>query len=287
MSAQPPLQITWPQPGEVIEHGRNRYLVGELLGQGAFGCTYACIDQWNNSLVIKVHVPRGQTYQQVRQNWERELRSLFTLRHPNITYIYDAFERNATFHIVMERCGGSLGSLLAAPNYDGLALLLPIARCVLQGIAYMHDNGYVHKDIHLGNVFWAQPRNEIGPSDGQSLTFKVGDLGICRLESELDFYTTTLAQWMLPPEFLRPGEFGAVGKQTDIYHAGLLLLSVAAGRAPALTNEQILQGVPQAVAARLPPPLGLAISKALRRHTSARTQTAFEFWQDLIGRGAG
>ena len=284
MSSQPPLQITWPKAGEAIENGRNRYWIGELLGHGAFGATYACVDQWNNSLVVKVHVPRGQSYQQVRLNWERELHSLFRLRHPNITYLYDAFERNATFHIVMERCGGSLASLFSLPNYDGMSLLLPIARCVLQAIAYMHENGYVHKDIHVGNVFWAHPRNEIGPTDNQSLTFKVGDLGICRLESELDFYATSMAQWMLPPEYLRPSEFGAIGRQTDIYHAALLLLAVAMGSMPTFTNEQILQGAPQATAAKLPVPIGTALANALRLHTSARTQSAFEVWQELIGR---
>jgi serine/threonine-protein kinase len=285
MSSQSQLQIKWPQPGEVIERGANRYYVGEMLGQGGFGATYAAVDQWNNSLVVKVLVPRGQPYQHVRQNWERELHSLFTLRHPNITYIYDAFERDATFHIVMERCGGSLSSLFGVPNYDGLSLLMPIARCVLQGVSYMHDHGYVHKDIHVGNVFWLHPRNEIGPTDNQSLTFKVGDLGISRLESELDYYTASLAQWMLPPEALNPQEFGVMGKQTDLYHAALLLLSVVMGQVPTYTNEQIVHGAPQAAAATLPHPIGAAISKALRRHVHSRTQSAYEFWLDLNGRG--
>ena len=88
---------------------------------------------------------------------------------------------------------------------------------------------------------------------------------------------------MLPPEYLRPAEFGGIGKQTDIYHAALLLLAVVKGEPPTFTNEQILQGVPQSTAANLPHPFGAALSKALRRHTTARTPTAFQFWQELIG----
>ena len=59
--AEPSL-IRWPETGEVIEQGPNRYLIGEALGRGTYGATYACTDQWSNSLVVKVLIPNQQTY---------------------------------------------------------------------------------------------------------------------------------------------------------------------------------------------------------------------------------
>jgi serine/threonine protein kinase len=203
----------------VIEHGSNRYLIGEALGRGSYGATYACTDQWSNSLVVKVLIPNQQTYEQVRLNWHREITSLLTLRHPNITYVYDAFELSHTFHIVMERCGGSVTTLFSLPDYDGDDWLLPIARCMLQAIGYMHDHGYVHKDIHLRNLFWTYLRNELMPHYSQSVTFKIGDLGVSRLEGEIRHFRPTIP-WMVAPEVLDEGRFGPAGKPTDIYHAG-------------------------------------------------------------------
>jgi serine/threonine-protein kinase len=273
--------IRWPTPGEVLTHRDNRYLVGEVLGQGGYGTAYACRDQWDNSLVLKVLIPRQQTYEQVRVSWEREISSLLTLRHPNTTYVYDAFELASTFHIVVERCGGSLSDLFTTPNYIGGEWLLPIARCVLQGIGYMHDNGYVHKDVHLRNVFWTYLRNELLPSNSQSVSFKIGDLGIARLASDVDVYRPTVP-WMYAPEAIDPAAFGPPGYATDLYNVGLVLLAVALGAEPSFTQAEIVAGAPARLAAQLRPPWGVAIARALAPHVQTRTQSAFEFWCDLI-----
>lgn len=143
--------------------------------------------------------------------------------------------------------------------------------------------GYVHKDIHPGNVLWSFVRNELVPTNNQSLTFKIGDLGISRLETEIDFMNTTLAPWMHPPEFLDHAQFGVVGRQTDLYHAALLL-AVLQGAEPTFTREEILDGAPRKKAEALGPPYGPALAKALRRQLADRTQTAFEFWKDLSGK---
>jgi serine/threonine-protein kinase len=275
-------EIRFPVPGEVIENGRNRYRIGEVLGRGSYGVTYAGADQWDNALVIKILVPQGQTYQQVRRNWEREISTLFQLRHPNITYVFDAFELAHTFHIVMERCGGSITSLLTIEDFNGYDWIYPIARCMLQGVGYMHDNGYVHKDIHLRNVFWAYVRNELTPWNSQSMTFKIGDLGISRLEIELQNVNPTIP-WMEAPEVLDPQRFGSVGKKTDIYHAGLVLLAVALGIEPTFTADEILAGAAREAAEQLPAPFGLAIGNALALHAEQRTASAYQFWQDLSG----
>ncbi len=274
-----PSTIRWPQAGEVICHGQNRYRIGEALGRGSYGATYACTDQWDNALVVKVLIPNRQTYEQVQIDWRREIHSLLTLRHPNITYVYDAFELLRTFHIVMERCGGSVSRLFTLPDYDGYNWVLPIGRCLLQAIGYMHDQGYVHKDIHLRNLFWTYVRNELTPESSQSVTFKVGDLGVSRLEYELCTARPTIP-WMVAPEVLEPG-FGEVGRPTDIYHAGLVLLAVVLGIEPSFSPEEIIQGVPQQTARRLRSPIGDAIQQALCRHVARRTPTAFDFWRAL------
>jgi serine/threonine-protein kinase len=285
MSAQPssPTLIRCPVPGETIRHGKNVYRIGEVLGRGSYGVTYAGLDQWENALVIKVLVPEGQTYDQVRHNWHREITSLFRLRHPNITFVYDAFELAHTFHIVMERCGGSITQLFTIDDYNGYDWWRPIARCLLQGIGFMHDHGYVHKDIHLRNVFWTYVRNELTPGNRQSVTFKIGDLGIARLEIEAQNVPPTIP-WMAAPEVLRPATFGAVGKPTDIYHAALVLLAVTMGIEPSFTADEILAGAPREAARQLPSPLGAALARALDPHVERRTQNAFAFWLDLTGK---
>jgi serine/threonine-protein kinase len=257
-------------------------VVGARLGAGAFGIVHEAVDDFENRVVIKTLTPSGGTYQQVKERWEREFSALSLFRHPHITHVYNWVEHNAAFSIVIERCDGTLADLMGmVPNFDGTAWIRAIARCLLSGIHFIHSQGYVHKDIHLGNVFYMFHRNEMA-APANSMTFKIGDLGISNLETNIDtFFGTLLAQWMLPPEYLRPDLYGVVGQTTDLYHAALLLLSVYHGRALHFTQAEILDGLPRQMAEQLPEPWATALGKALRRTVAQRTQTALEFWHDI------
>ncbi len=270
-----------PSPGQVLELGWNRYVVGRLLGQGAFGATFECTDLWDNEAVMKVLVPKGQPYEQVKAAWQNEIQNLVLLRHPNITFVYDAFEHEDTFYIVMERCNGTLEDLFGIPDYDYKVWFFPVARCVLQALHFIHMNGYVHKDCHIGNVFWSLLRNELAPTGPRSVSFKVGDLGISRLESEIDPASTTMAEWVLPPERLDPDQFGQTARPVDVYHAALLLLAVIKGRPLTFSKDEVLAGLPRQTAEALGEPYGPALSRALRRHVADRTSNPFALWREL------
>lgn len=271
-----------PVSGEEIWNGDRRYWLGEPIGSGYFGQVYACRDRWLNDLVVKVLLPRDQTYDQVRSRWHTELSNLVALRHPNVTYVYDAFEYRTTFYLVVERCAEELGSLFALPGYDGQLWLPSIARDVLQALAFIHDAGYVHKDLHPGNILIAVARDRADPSKRPVYSFKVSDLGISRLAGDPDLFRSIFAQWMLPPEAISPADFGQVGKTVDIYHVGLVFLSVLLGYVPTFSQQDIVSGAPRRLAEQLPPPYGPIIAKALRRHAAERPESAGAFWDELL-----
>jgi serine/threonine-protein kinase len=242
---------------------------------------YHCTDDWENELVAKILKPRHRTYEAVKDEWTKELSNLVKLRHPNITFVYDSFEYRDTFYIIIERCDHTIHELIVTPNIDGEEWLPVVAHSVLQGIAFIHKEGYVHKDIHPGNVFSSLIRDKKVPAKDPVIVFKIGDLGITNLETEMDVFNTMVGRWMIPPEFLKPDQFGKIGKQVDLYHAGLVFLSLLLGRIPTFTEKDILDGGPRIMAERLNSIYSPAIAKALRRHVENRTQTALEFWKDI------
>ncbi len=270
-----------PQEGEVIECLGRRYTLGRETGHGYFGAVFQCTDEWGNDLVAKVLLPQGRTYEQVRQEWLTELQNLKALRHPNITYVYDAFECRDTFYLIIERCAVTLMDLIGAPDLPGEDWLPAVSRDLLQAIDFIHQSGYVHKDISPTNVLVVMSREQLLSAPPAMVVFKVGDLGISRLESDINLFNTILAKWMHPPEFLDPEQFGAIGKPVDIYHGGLLLLSLLLGRIPPFTPEEIAAGEPRRLAERGPSRYAPALVRALRRHVAFRTQTAIDFWRDL------
>ncbi|MBN3925761.1 MAG: protein kinase [Nostoc sp. NMS4] len=270
-----------PEEGHYIDYNGMRYFIGEVIGQGHYGKVYQCEDEWGNELVAKVLVPRNQTYEQVREQWLEELNKLVLLRHPKITYVYAAFECRNTFYLIIERCNFTLKDLLEFPNLQ-LELWLPhVAREVLQGINFIHNAGYVHKDIHHGNVFLSLLQDKMNPSNDPVFMFKIGDLGITRLEKDIDIFNTILAEWMLPPEYLAPLKYGVIGRQVDIYHTGLLLLSLLLGEIPQFTHKEILDGKPRQIAESLSSPYSTAIARSLCRRLAFRTESALDFWREI------
>lgn len=273
--------FTPPTAGETIWHGDNRYVLGPKVGDGYFGSVYECADEWGNGLVAKVLLPRNQSYEAIRGAWRSELQKLVRLRHPNITFVHAAFEYRDTFYLVIERCAQDLTFLVQMPGLKGDVWLPHLARDLLQAISFIHSWNYVHKDIHPGNVFMAYHFDRMVPAQDPVLSFKVGDLGISRLETDINVFNTALAQWMLPPEFLDPAQFGTIGRSVDIYHAGLLMFSLSLGRLPDFSRDEIVAGRPRETAEQLMSPYGQAIARALRRHVSERTPTAMQLWREI------
>lgn len=273
--------FTPPRDGLVIRHQGRNYFLGKYIGEGSWGVVYHCTDDWENELVAKILKPRNRTYEAVKDEWIKELSNLVKLRHPNITFVYDSFEYRDTFYIIIERCDHTINELISTPNIDGEEWLPVVAHSILQGIAFIHKEGYVHKDIHPGNVFSSLIRDKKVPAKDPVIVFKIGDLGITNLETEMDVFNTMVGRWMVPPEFLKPDQFGKIGKQVDMYHAGLVFLSLLLGRIPTFTEKDILDAAPRIMAERLNSIYSPAIAKALRRHVENRTQTALEFWKDI------
>ena len=209
--------------GQMIANGSNGlYFIGEHIGSGAYGDVYECTDEWDNPLVAKVLKP-GLQFDEAQRQWQSEVSNLSQMRHPNITYIYDAFIHDNAFYIVVEKCLYSLDRVLHRADESWVP---HIARDLLQALAFVHRLGHVHKDVHVGNVFVSVSTDVMDPNHTPRLQFKLGDLGIMRQEHDIRTVGTILAPWMRPPEAIDPARFGIVSRPTDIYHAALLLLAV-------------------------------------------------------------
>lgn len=270
-----------PSLGEVITSMAtgNSYTMGTKIGEGNFSVVYSCTDVWGNELAVKILKPID-TYEKVKASAVDEFHKLIMLRNPYITFVYDAFEYRNTFYIITERCLYTVKNLFSMRGFVGQVWLMPIARCLLQAVHYIHINNYTHQDIHCGNVFAALIKDDMVPSDREATKFKLGDLGIAKLIGDVNIKNTR-AQWMLPPEVLNPKDFGVVDHRVDIYHVGLLFLELAYSKELRFTPDEIIKGKPREMALTLPSPYKVALEKALRRHVQYRTSNAMELWRDL------
>lgn len=272
-----PVTYMFPSPGEVIARDHANYYLGQPIGQGYYGIVYDCKDDWGTELVAKVLKPMG-SFQEVADRWQREAAVLTTMRHPNITYIHDAFVYRNLFYLVIEKC---LYPLSAELHLASELWLPQMARDLLQAIAYIHRAGWVHKDIHVGNVFVSATKDPFDEAREPVIGFKLGDFGISRMEGSIRPHGSELARWMLPPEAIDPPARGPIDRRVDIYHAALTFMCVVYGQILQFTREQILAGEPQRLALSLDSIYGPPLARALAPRAAERTPTALDFWRDI------
>lgn len=255
---------------------RGQYRVGKLIGDGQYGSVYECIGPFDQLYALKMFRPANRSYQTVKQEWAEEMKRLESFRHPNIVYIHDAFEVNHLFYIALERCDASLRSLLGQPFPD--ETLFEYGRQLLMALAYLHDNGLVHSDLHGGNVLITQVHAQP--------VVKITDFGVAhQLVGEHWFRPQVANPKILTPELITAGYST---RQSDLYQLGLLLFRMHTGHSAMpedadYPNMQrvISDGVPRQRSEGLGTPIGNVIAKLLRRRDAYRYQSAREVWDDL------
>jgi serine/threonine protein kinase len=233
------------------------------------------VGPFDQHLALKVFQPANRPYEEVRAEWTREAERLYRLRHPNIVYVFDYFEADGLFYLVLERCDHSLEDMIGTPFTD--RLVVEVMRQLLFAVQYLSDNELVHNDLHAGNILVVQ---------GDKLICKVSDLGIAQeMYGQYAVRPQIVHHRIMAPEVLAGGY---TTKQSDLYQLGLLMYAMHTGSYPidfSAGYEQVIQqireGTPRARAEALGTPIGHIASVMLRRHEQYRYTLPSQVWEDL------
>ena len=224
-------------------------VLGEELGRGAYGAVYRAM--WRGAPVAVKQLrelPEGS--EEELEAFQNETRQLYKLRHPHVVQffgsgVYVAESGQPLPFLVTELLpGGTLRALLASD----LALSQPkreaIAYDVVRGMAYMHEQGVMHRDLKSDNVMMA-----VG-ADGKRIA-KVADLGTAvRFTSGQRQFRASPAQqltaaadatrtlgagtplWMAPE--VLDGRHGKAtyGPAVDVYSFGIVMWEVHSRKLP-------------------------------------------------------
>ncbi|WP_394820648.1 serine/threonine-protein kinase [Pendulispora albinea] len=273
--AMPRITVQYPQVGAILTSARGHYEVQSVVGSGEFGAVYECVGPFDQVYAVKMIRPANRPYGEVHAEWAREVQRLMLLRHPNVVFIYDAFEENFLYYLALERCDHPLTAMLGHPMQEGL--VIELARQLLAAVQFLHDNDIVHDDLHPGNVLISHADRPI---------VKISDFGISHeLRGAPAIRPNVVHHKIMAPEVVAAGY---TSKQSDLYQVGLLLYWMLTGT-PALALElpyqelirQVGGGEPRRRAEQIGTPLGHLIAKMLRRREVYRYTSAREVWADL------
>lgn len=219
------------QEGEQERLLNDRYRLLTQVGSGGFGGVYRAIDTAEAPRIIAVKQInlRGLSTQEVIEatdGFNRELRLLSALNHPNLPKIHDTFTDPEHWYLVMDFIEGeTLEEYLKQKASYGLplreALEIGLQLCTVLNYLHTREPAIIFRDL--------KPSNVMRSTNGQIYLI---DFGIARLFSPGKPKDTTPFG---SPGYAAPEQYGRAQTtpQADIYSLGALLHHLLTGNDPA------------------------------------------------------
>lgn len=271
---------------------RDQFRIGRVLGAGGFGITYLgydevlemavavkeyfpqhlAVDRRDSSTVAVRGTAHADDFQFGLKRFLNEARMLAKFDdHPNIVRVRTFFEANGTGYLVMNYYDGqTLGGYLRR-RHGRLdePEALHILHNVLDGLAAVHGEGILHRDIDPSNVYLANKGRVV-----------LLDFGAAR--NAIGERTQTLSV-MLKRGYAPHEQYhsrGAQGPWTDVYACAATLYRTLTGyktpEAPArIMNDELVP--PQHIVPSLSDRVNKAILDGLTMHPDKRPQSIGAF----------
>jgi len=256
------------------------------LGEGGMSNVFLTEDVRTGRVVaLKLLAPRVVADETYRLRLLREAHAVASLKHPNITALYEADQFQDQPYLAMEYVDGESVSDLLVNGPFGIDRAAWIAAEVASAVAAAHAAGIIHRDIKPSNVFIK--------TDG---SVKIMDFGLAKFDSpesdsELDEDTGQMrnltargtilgtVNYMCPEQ----AHGDEVDFRADIFSLGVLLYEMLTGIAPFRGThtfavlKSIIEASPDALSVfrpETPAALEAIVTRAMAKRPDDRFQTA-------------
>ncbi|KAF0395909.1 kinase-like protein [Gigaspora margarita] len=198
------------------------------IGKGGFGEVIKC--EWK-SCELTVALKRLTTLsEKIIEDFIKELKLLRKVDcHPNIIRFYGVTKDNGIYFMVLEYANeGNLREYLIA-KFTSLNWTdkLRIAKEIIRGLLFLHENNIIHRDLHSKNILIHQ---------GQP---KITDFGLSKHINASSNTSKSAIHGV--PGYIDPQCFFNLeykrNKKSDIYSFGVILWEISSGQCPTHYDE--------------------------------------------------
>jgi serine/threonine protein kinase len=201
----------------------NRYRLIKPIGRGSFGEVWLAEDKnLGFNVALKIYVALDN---KGLEEFKNEFKNVYYLHHPNLLKAdyYDTIGNNP--YLVMQYCPESTGDL--AGNMSE-AEIRKFIKDVASGLAYLHSNDIVHRDIKPDNILKDSMGNYVITDFGLSIKMR------STLRKASGRFNNTADQsgtvgYMAPEMFAAKPD---IVKATDVWALGVTIYELATGELP-------------------------------------------------------
>ena len=245
--------------------GQNSFQIarGQLIGKGSYGKVYLGMNLTTGDLLavkqVEVnHKTAGSDKEKMTElvaALDQEIDTMQHLEHPNIVQYLGCEKKEFSISIFLEYIpGGSIGSCLRKHGKFDEGLVSSMTRQTLDGLAYLHREGVLHRALKAANILLA--------TDG---TCKISDFGISKKTDNIYGNDVTNSMqgsvfWMAPEVIRSQGQ--GYSAKVDIWSLGCVVLEMFAGRRP-WSKEEAVGAIYKLGSLNQPPPIPDDVSEVV------------------------
>ncbi|MGH9678113.1 MAG: serine/threonine-protein kinase, partial [Candidatus Acidiferrum sp.] len=213
--------------------GKNlsNYAIEAVLAKGASGVVFRARDTDNDQIVaLKVLQPEFAAQDDDMQRFIRAMKTVLSLRHPNLVALYKAGKTSSYCWVAMEFVDGE--SMSAVIRRMGVAGMLDwrygyrVAVHIARALQYAHSKAIIHRNVTPQNILWR----------AKDKTALLGDLMLAKaLEGSLAMQITRPGELLGDVVYMAPERTRGVTEidgRADLYGLGATVYALVAGRPP-------------------------------------------------------
>jgi serine/threonine-protein kinase len=268
----------------------GQYRILDEIGCGGMGRVFKAVHETMARIVALKVLPNELLQDaRARQLFQREVRALACLIHPNIVTAYDANQSGDRCYLVMEFVDGpNLEQLVREQGPLPVGQACDFIRQAALGLQFAFEKGMVHRDIKPANLLVQRG------GDGRCAV-KILDFGLARLQSSTavngskDLTIAAEANRVVgTPDYIAPEQaenVHAADIRSDLYSLGCTLYFLLTGKVPfggTTLLEKIIKHsaepppVIEAERPEVPKEVGAILRKLLAKAPAERYQTPAE-----------
>jgi serine/threonine-protein kinase ULK/ATG1 len=206
----------------------NKYFIEKyILGKGTYSIVYNGTNKINKEKVAIKKITKN-----IKKNIKSEIDILNKLNHSNICNMFDNFENDDYYFIVLELCTTNLHIYITKYGHIEEIKAQHFFKQIASGLEYLQKLQIIHRDIKPENILMDEYE-----------TIKISDFGFAvEFEDDDVFKTLCGSPLYMAPEIMKSKKYN---NKIDLWSAGVVLFQMLFNKTPytAKNHHELLEKI--------------------------------------------